>query len=67
LGEVVAGEAATVVGQRESNNEYDADQGGGEAEHGNEDAVAETVAEPAAEDQGDDFDGAAGGAVEEGL
>ena len=67
LREIVPSKTPAVVMERQSNDQDHAQHGGNEAGAADEDPVAEAIAEVAAHDQGDDFDGAAGGAVEEGF
>ena len=65
--EVVAGKTARAVVERKGDDEDHTDKGKGQADHRDENSVAETVADDTAGDESDDFDGAARGAVEKGL
>ena len=53
--------------QRECDDEDHSEDGDDEPRAADQDPVTEAIAEEPADDQGDDFDGATGGAVEEGF
>jgi hypothetical protein len=67
LRQVISRQATRVVRQRQCDDQNHANYSGAESEHGDEDPVPVFVAGPAAGDEEDDFDGAAGRAVEEGF